>query len=131
MYANHWKMFGTSGIIEPDKDKLVIEQYTNSWDKFATATKIIYNTDYDIERFFTSMMHKFNVKYKGFSIPPINMFGYFINHWEIHRHGNKEAGRKNHLGKENTPEVCHLQREIRQKEQNNLRKEPPTLLQRQ
>lgn len=91
LYAIYWKMFGTSGITEPDKNKLVIEQYTNSWDKFATATKIIYNTDYNIEKFFTSMMHKFNVKYKGFSIPPINMFGYFINHWEIHRHGNKEA----------------------------------------
>lgn len=91
LYAIYWKMFGTSGIIEPDKDKLVIEQYTNSWDKFATATKVIYNTDYDIERFFTSMMHKFNVMYKGLSIPPINMFGYFINQWEIHRHGNKET----------------------------------------
>lgn len=91
LYAIYWKMFGTSGIIESDKKKLAIEQYTNSWDKFATATKIIYNTDYDIEQFFTSMMHKFNVKYKGFSIPPINMFGYFINHWEIHRHDNKEA----------------------------------------
>lgn len=89
LYAIYWKMFGTSGIIEPDKDKLVIEQYTSSWDKFATSTKIIYNTDYDIERFFSSMMHKFNVKYKGFSIPPINTFGYFINHWEIHRYGNK------------------------------------------
>ena len=91
LYAIYWKMFGTSGIIESDKDKLVIEQYTSSWDKFATATKIIYNTDYDIERFFSSMMHKFNVKYKGFSIPPINMFGYFINHWEIHRCGNKRT----------------------------------------
>lgn len=91
LYAIYWKMFGTSGIIEPDKNKLVIEQYTNSWDKYASATKVIYNTDYDIERFFTSMMHKFNVRYKGLSIPPINMFGYFINHWEIHRHGNKES----------------------------------------
>lgn len=89
LYAIYWKMFGTSGCIEPNTDKLVIEQYTNCWDKYATATKIIYNTDYDIERFFTSMMHKFNVKYKGFSIPPINTFGYFINHWEIHRYGNK------------------------------------------
>lgn len=91
LYAIYWKMFGTSGLLEFDKNKLVIEQYTNSWDKFASATKIIYNTDYDIECFFTSMMHKFNVRFHGFSIPPINMFGYFINHWEIHRHGGQEA----------------------------------------
>lgn len=85
LYAIYWKVFGTSGKIVPNNDKLVIEQYLNCWDKFATATKIIYNTDYDIDRFFTSMMHKFYVRFLGMTIPPINMFGYFINHWEIHR----------------------------------------------
>lgn len=85
LYAIYWKVFGTSGKIIPDMDQLVIEQYTNCWDKFATATKIIYNTDYDIENFFTSMMHKFNVKFGKLSVPPMNIFGYFINHWEIHR----------------------------------------------
>ena len=90
LYAIYWKIFGTSGKIKPVEGKLVIEQYTNCWDKLATATKLIYNTDYDIERFFTSMMHKFNVKHHGISIPPINQFGHFINHWEIHR----SSGRK-------------------------------------
>ena len=90
VYAIYWKMFGTSGIIEPDKSKLIIEQYVGCWDKISEATKIIYNTDYDIERFFTSMMHKFNVKYLGLSIPPINSFGYFINSWDINRCGNKK-----------------------------------------
>lgn len=90
LYAIYWKIFGTSGKINPEKDKLVIEQYKNCWDKLSTTTKLIYNTDYDIERFFTSMMHKFNVKYMGFSIPPINQFGFFINHWEIHRRHNRK-----------------------------------------
>ena len=90
VYAIYWKMFGTSGIIEPDKSKLIIEQYVGCWDKISEATKIIYNTDYDIERFFTSMMHKFNVKYLGLYIPPINSFGYFINSWDINRCGNKK-----------------------------------------
>ena len=79
LYAIYWRVFGTSGKMLPEKNKLVIEQYTNCWDKNASATKIIYNTDYDIERFFSSMMHKFNVKYMGLSIPPINTYGYFIN----------------------------------------------------
>lgn len=97
LYAIYWKIFGTSGKISPETDKLVIEQYTNCWDKLATATKLIYNTDYDIEQFFTSMMHKFNVKYMGMSIPPINQFGFFINHWEIHRHhGRKHDIQCNH-----------------------------------
>lgn len=88
-YAVYWRTFGTSGRLVPDKSKLVIEQYTTCWDKLATGTKLFYNTDYDIELFFTSMMHKLNVKYLGFSIPPINQFGFFINRWEIHRHHNR------------------------------------------
>lgn len=91
LYAIYWRVFGTSGKMLPEKNKLVIEQYTNCWDKNASATKIIYNTDYDIERFFSSMMHKFNVKYMGLSIPPINTYGYFINHWEIHRTGRRKT----------------------------------------
>ncbi|MCQ2204766.1 MAG: glycosyltransferase family 92 protein [Bacteroidales bacterium] len=85
LYAVYWRMFGTSGRLEHDFHQLTIEQYTCCWDKYATATKLIYNTDYDIERFFSSMMHKFNVKYLGLSVPPVNPYGHFINKWEIHR----------------------------------------------
>lgn len=91
IYAIYWQMFGTSGRLVSDNSKLVIEQYTNSWDKLATATKLIYNTDYDIDQFFSSMMHKFNVKYLGLSVPPINQFGFFINRWEIHRHHGRRS----------------------------------------
>lgn len=91
LYAIYWRMFGTSGCTEGSDEQLVMERYTSCWDKLASATKLIYNTDFDIERFFTSMMHKFCVKWHGLSVPPINMFGYFVNKWEIHRCGGRKA----------------------------------------
>lgn len=89
-YAIYWKMFGTSGKIDSNKNRLIIEQYTSCWSNLSAGTKIIYNTNYDIAKFYTSMMHKLNVKYLGLTIPPINTFGYFINNWDIHRFKKKE-----------------------------------------
>lgn len=88
--AIYWKMFGTSGLIKPNPNKLIIEQFTNSWDKLSSDTKIIYNTSYDIKKFYTSMMHICYTKYGIFTVPPINPFGHFINKWQIHRANNKK-----------------------------------------
>lgn len=85
----YWKMFGTSGIINNDTNKLVTEQYFNSWNKLTDIGKLIYNTDYDIAYFAKGMMHFFYVKYKGHHIPPINQYGYFVR-YGIHRYNTKE-----------------------------------------
>ena len=74
----YWKMFGTSGKLDHDYNRLVTEQYTISWEKLVNIGKLFYNTDYDIERFHVGMMHSFNVSYHGVSIPPVNQFGYFV-----------------------------------------------------
>ena len=85
----YWKMFGTSGHLEHDYSKLVIEQYINSWDKLTDIGKLFYNTDYDICNFFKGMMHSFEVSHLGAHIPPINQYGYFVK-YNIHRYNNKE-----------------------------------------
>jgi len=85
----YWQMFGTSGILANDNKKLVIEQYLNSWRKLDTVGKVLYNTNFDIYNFSRSMMHGFNVKLCGLSVPPINQFGYFVM-WDIHRYSNNE-----------------------------------------
>ncbi|MDB4225820.1 glycosyltransferase family 92 protein [bacterium] len=41
----YWQMFGTNGHIEPNYDKLVIEQYTHAWSKLEGIGKIILNTN--------------------------------------------------------------------------------------
>lgn len=80
----YWKMFGTSGIISHDFDKLTIEQYTNSWEKLTNIGKLFYNTKYEIETFHIGMMHTFNVRFRNIVIPPINQFGRFVK-YNIHR----------------------------------------------
>jgi hypothetical protein len=85
----YWKMFGTNGYYEHDNNKLVTEQYVNSWAKLSQIGKVIYNTDYDIHRFFRGMMHGFSVKVGPIIVPPINSFGFFVIHG-IHRYNNKD-----------------------------------------
>jgi hypothetical protein len=85
----YWKMFGSNGKYEHDNSKMVTEQYINSWSKISEIGKIIYNTDYDIPQFSKGMMHGFKVKYGWFQIPPINIFGYFVD-YNIHRYSMKD-----------------------------------------
>lgn len=84
----YWKMFGTSGQIEHDYNKLTIEQYTVSWDKYYDIGKIFYNTFYDITNFNRGMMHRIDspikIFGKTFNIPSVNEFGYFFNKYSIH-----------------------------------------------
>lgn len=86
-YAIYWRVFGTGGQIEPTADRLVCEQYTTAWPCFHRATKVVWNTRYDISLFYTSMMHRFNVRFLGMNVPAVNQYGYFVNRFEIHRHG--------------------------------------------
>ena len=91
----YWKMFGTNGFYEHDNNKLVTEQYINSWEKISEIGKVIYNTDYDIADFFKGMMHGFKVKYGKITIPPINSFGYFVDRG-IHRYKMSHTIQVNH-----------------------------------
>lgn len=83
-------MFGTSGKIKHDFEKLTLEQYTVSWDKMDSVGKVLLNTDFDIANFDGMVHHltvvKIKVLGKIFSVPPINEFKKFI-FWDIHRVG--------------------------------------------
>lgn len=81
----YWQMFGSSGKLEHDNSQLVIEQYVNSWDKLYAVGKVLYNTDYDIVKYDHAFMHGFKVSCHGIAIPPINTFGYFVEH-NVHRY---------------------------------------------
>ncbi len=66
----YWKMFGTSGMLKHDDNKLTTEQYTVSWPKLDGIGKLFYNTNYDIVEFRLGMMHGFEIWHKGKRIPP-------------------------------------------------------------
>lgn len=80
----YWRFFGTSGNETHDDDKLIIEQYHICYDGLVEPGKLLYNTDYDIAKFYDGMMHLFSAKIKGISIPPINEYRSFL-FWAISR----------------------------------------------
>ena len=86
----YWKMFGTSGLLQHDDSKLVTEQYTVSWPKLDGIGKQLYNTNYDLVKLDTGSMHRLQVWYKGYRIPPMNVFGHFVLN-DINRTSNKEV----------------------------------------
>lgn len=74
----YWKMFGTSGNMVHDNNKLLIEQYHISWNHLYHCGKCLVNTDYDISCFNASIHHGTVVYYPimgvKISIRPINIF---------------------------------------------------------
>ena len=73
--AVYWQMFGTCGIMSRDHDKLVIEQFTTSWEKLDGIGKYILSTD---SRFTQTKIdcHQAYTRYKilgiKFLLPMIN-----------------------------------------------------------
>jgi hypothetical protein len=92
----YWKVFGTSGQLRHDDQKLVIEQYTISWDKFYAIGKVLLNTDYDIAKFDHTTHHMTQVKVRwcgrDFVVPPVNEFGRFVI-GENHRLGHRRSAK--------------------------------------
>jgi len=84
----YWKMFGTSGLMEHNNSKLVVEQYHICWGKSYAVGKMLYNTCFNIAKFDIMVHHMPQTKVSFFGveiiIPPINEF-YFFLQWNIHR----------------------------------------------
>lgn len=80
----YWRMFGTSGKLYHDKEKLVVDQYTVSWDHLYHCGKCLVNTDYDISVYDTSTHHLTRVNYPllgnalKLTVLPANQFGWFV-----------------------------------------------------
>jgi len=70
--AIYWKQFGSNGKLIHDPNQLVIEQYTQCWEKPSVYTKMICNMDFPIYEF--DNPHVICSTIFGFKIPPINQF---------------------------------------------------------
>ena len=78
----YWLMFGTNGIVNDDADKLVIEQYTNSWASVRNESKQVLNTYYTPDRIYHHVIWCW-IKVLGakIKVPSINEHRKFIyNH---------------------------------------------------
>jgi hypothetical protein len=86
----YWKMFGTSGIINHDKNKLITEQYISCWDKYYDIGKSIINTEFEVfmfdKKYTHTMFGAVNVFKYRIPIPPVNEFKKFVL-FEINRSG--------------------------------------------
>lgn len=85
--AIYWKQFGSNGKLYHDNNELVIEQYTQCWEKYSVFTKVFCNMNFPIASF--DDMHIFNSKIFGIIIPPINQFKNFIC-FGVNRVGKKQ-----------------------------------------
>lgn len=76
----YWKMFGTSGLLEHDSDKLVVEQYTVCWDKYYDIGKCMFNTDFEIANYSLHHVYPARIDIGGvkLTLPPINEFKQFV-----------------------------------------------------
>ncbi len=75
----NWKMFGTSGLLERDKNRLIIEQFDSSWAEHLDVGKSIINTSYKFKR--VNHCHRFKAKVLGVDIPPVDEFKQFVINW--------------------------------------------------
>lgn len=80
----YWKMFGSSGLIEHDKNRLITEQYFVAWDRYNDIGKPIFNTRFESVETTVKFIHALPAKVRilgcDFSIPPINEFRYFLKY---------------------------------------------------
>lgn len=80
----YWRMFGTSGKMHHENDKLVIEQYTTCWENLYHCGKCLINTDYDIAKYDSSTHHLTQVLYPLIGrhlkvrVTPANPYGRFV-----------------------------------------------------
>lgn len=85
----YWKYFGSSGLMDHDYNKLVLEQYTCATDKYVNIGKTFYNTRYEIANFDKTMVHFLTAKWKGIKIPAVNEAGNFTI-WGIQKIRRKD-----------------------------------------
>lgn len=95
----YWQMFGTNGLIEPNYEKLVIEQFTNSWSKIDWIGKVIINTDENFEptRLYNHHIYfRYKLLFFTIKVPMINEHKKFIFFPQIYKAPKTNTIQLNH-----------------------------------
>lgn len=88
----YWRVFGTSGLMNRERDGLVTEDFTVSWPKYYTVGKCFLNMNYDFDIEFARnacIHHNAWGSYHGIHYPPVNVFGYPVVK-SVHRHNDQD-----------------------------------------
>ena len=78
----YWLMFGTNGIVKYNPNKLVIEQFTNSWKTIRNESKQVLNTGYEPVKMYHHVIQCWlQMKLFKIKVPSINENKHFVyNH---------------------------------------------------
>lgn len=70
----YWRLFGTSGKLDRDRNTLITEEFTSCWPKYDTVGKCFFNTkyQYELDGKYNTDMHAFWGKCNGVFLPPVN-----------------------------------------------------------
>lgn len=86
----YWLMFGTNGIVESSSDKLVIEQFTNSFKSIRNTGKIALNTSFEpvkmYHHFIYCWMNVLGIKIKIPTIDEHKKFVFFYSNHKVNKH---------------------------------------------
>lgn len=66
----NWRMFGTSGNLESDESKLIIERFTSCWNYLTDVGKSFVNTDFTL---YKMHCHYSIMKYCGLPVFPVGL----------------------------------------------------------
>lgn len=75
--ALYWKLFGSSGLIDRNVNRLVSEDFTVCWPKYCINTKCFYNTAFKFNpnsKKNGTLHHIFYSNWHGIDLPPVNCF---------------------------------------------------------
>lgn len=93
----YWLMFGTNGVVEYDENKLVIEQYTNSFENIRNTGKIALNTAYQpVKMYHHNISCYLNIFTHKFKVPTIDEHRKFVFFYEDHKVNYKHTIQMNH-----------------------------------
>lgn len=76
----YWKLFGSSGILNRNVERLVTEDFYLCWNKYTNIGKCFYNTNYEYADNLKENkgMHSRWSVCKGHKIPPVNFYDHII-----------------------------------------------------
>lgn len=93
----YWLMFGTNGLVDYDPNKLVIEQYTCSWNSIRNVGKIALNTNFRpvkmYHHYIFCWMNFLGIKFK---VPSINEARRFVFYYKDHKIPRNNSIQINH-----------------------------------
>lgn len=72
----YWRMMGTSGIIDRDRNNLVVEDFILGYKKYVDIGKVFFNTKYEYNpnSKYRNTVHIMCSKNKVFDLPAVNVF---------------------------------------------------------